>query len=274
MGTVRLISEPNSTSLTTVARVKDELGISESTYDTLLGRLVEESSSMIYRAIGRELYRAQWVETLMGNGRTEMLLSRFPVMSLEAVSYLDSAQTLADFSISGRDKGSIYVASGFSTSNKPTEWEITYTAGFFLPGDTQTLSTISATASDDSYNDSATSFLPLVRAGDPFRASSFTDASNNGLKTVKDGSTPTTAKIEIEGALVDEVDGSARTLDFEHPDIAGFSRVATQLVGDLYRRRAADKSLKSLTVGDVRFEWDLEIVQDVRRRLAVYSDPV
>jgi len=270
--TVSLSSPPNSGDLTILGRLKEELGITKTEDDVLLARMISSASQMTYRIIGRPLYRAQWTETFAGNGRTETVLSRFPLMSIDAVTYGGTAESDAGFLISGRSSGSVYHSTGFVTSGDPTEWSITYTAGYFLPGDNLSEATLSATAADKSFNDSASGFPLLVRDGDEIEVSGFTgNTSNNGVKTI-DGITHTAAKIIVDQVLVNDASGELVTIVFEHADVAHFERVITDLIGSSYADRKRDKGLASITVGDVALHWNKDAQRAARSALTQFSD--
>ena len=271
MRNVTLSIPPNATDLTSLSRVKEELGITATSDDVLLSRLISDATNLVHEILGRELYRAQWVETFAGNSKREILLSQYPVASLDAVTYYGAAQTLTDFKISSRNTGSIYNSVGFGTGGDPTEWGVTYTAGYFLVGDNLSGTTFSAVAADPSINDSASGLPTLLRSGDVVRVAGFTgDTTNNGIKTVT--GTPTAAKFDVDQALVNDAAGESVTLTFESAGAAVFERVATALIASAYRERKKDKGLKSLKVGDVTFTWDSDLRARAKSALGAFQD--
>lgn len=244
--TASLLTPPNSTALTTLARVKEELLITGSDSDDFLARLIDEASETIAR-LGRPLYRAEWVETREGSTRELLQLSRYPIASLGTV--LLETSVIADCEIGRREAGQLYRPGGFGWSGDPNEWSVTYTAGWFLPGDDISTS-ISVLASDDSYNSATSLFPALLRAGDTLYASGFTAVANNGYKTVVSA---TTAKITVSGALVDE---AAATREIALRNLPGdLERLAQTMVATVYHGRDRDPSLKSLKLGPASWDW-------------------
>lgn len=270
MGTIALATPPGSTDITTLSRVKEEMGIAETSQDALLSRIISEASDLVYQILGREVYRAQWTEKFIGNSRYETLLSRYPVASIESVSYGGSAQTLSEFAISSHRTGCIHSVNGFATGGSdPNEWVVTYTAGYFLPGDDIVATTISAASADDSYSDSGSGFPTLLRPGDTISVSGFVDAADNGMKTV---TTAAAAKIVVGQTLVLEAAGPSVTLKLESIGLTPFSRVVTGIVSSLYLNRKRDGSLKSLKVGDVTFDWGTALREKATRELDPFRD--
>jgi uncharacterized phiE125 gp8 family phage protein len=79
--------------LTTVARVKAELRITDSLSDDAIGLAIDEASAAITSAVGRVLVRETVTETIETTG--DVRLSRFPVVSIENVT-LNGAEVPAD----------------------------------------------------------------------------------------------------------------------------------------------------------------------------------
>jgi len=76
-----------------------------------------------------------------------------------------------------------------------------------------TATTISATASDKSLNDSGSGFSTSIPKGSWIYVSGFTgDTSNNGWKQVSKTTAPTAAKIIVEQTLVDDTAGESVTI--------------------------------------------------------------
>lgn len=262
--TVTLITPPASTALTTLARVKDELLLSAGSHDAFLTRLIHEASETIQAWAGRPLYRAEWRETRTGSARELLSLSRYPVASLGAVLLEDSAVT--DCEIGNAEAGLLFRPSGFGWSADPTEWSVTYTAGWFLPGDDFSGS-ISVAASDDSYN--STGFPALLRAGDLLYADGFTSAANNGFKTVV---TAITTKITVSAALVDD-SAASRTLALSN--LPGWiERVVQTLVALAYHARDRDPALTDLSLGPASYAWSHDAVRPLQRRIQSLSLPL
>jgi hypothetical protein len=199
---------PKSTQLTTAATVLAETGIGVG--DTaLVSRMIDEATAGIESLTGRVFARSQWKQKLHGTGTVKMRLARRPVLRIDALVVDGVAADETAIEIIDADGGWIRLEGGFTRSDRPT-WEITYTAGFLLPGDDVTSSTISAAASDDSFNDTAGAFPSLLVAGDWIQAASFTAPADNGRHRVLAGSTA--SKILTSSSLVDEAAGAARSI--------------------------------------------------------------
>ncbi len=130
-----------------------------------------------------------------------------------------------------------------------------------------TASTISATASDKSLNDSGSGFSTSIPKGSWIYVSGFTgDTSNNGWKQVSKTTAPTAAKIIVEQTLVDDSAGEAVTITSSEirngSDLTSFTlQMANLDVTDAYRlitgARITDFGLnissQSIITGNVGF---------------------
>jgi len=117
---------------------------------------------------------------------------------------------------------------------------------------TVTASTISASSTDNSFNDSANGFNSLV-ANQWIYASGFTNAANNGFFKIK---TKTSTKITVTGGtLVTESAGSSRTIK-----MGGYIENGTTLDTYNLERTYADLSQEiALFKGQAINQWSLEI---------------
>lgn len=263
---ISTVTAPVTTRYTSLATVKTELVVSGSSDDDFLTTLIDEASERISAMMNRPLYRAQYKETLAGSGTRRQTLSRLPVVSVDVVTLDGSAQTLSEFTIEDGEAGFIYHEAGFSKSSDPTDWAITYTAGYFCPADDQSGTTLSAAASDDSFNDSASGFPLTLRDGDVINGeTNWTDTANEGRHVVS--GTPTAAKIITTSALVDEAEGSTRTLLLRN--LPGpIERACIELVKSAYTRRDRDQTVASLKVGDFTITWGPAVLEQTQRELS------
>jgi hypothetical protein len=78
--------------LTDLDTAKAWLGVTTTTYDTLVGGLITAVSSFITNYLGRQLLTASYVETYRGNGQSLMLLRNFPITAVASVAF--AGQTL------------------------------------------------------------------------------------------------------------------------------------------------------------------------------------
>src|SRR5690242_13553606 len=74
------------TALTTVDNVKKWLGISGTTDDGMLSRLVTAVSTAIESFLSRSLAQATYTETRDGNGRRALMLGNYPVTAVASVT--------------------------------------------------------------------------------------------------------------------------------------------------------------------------------------------
>lgn len=237
--TITLSTPPESTALTLLSTVKDEQGISGSTYDAVLQRMIDQASETIYAWAGRPLYRAQFRERRRGNGRGRIVLGRAPVALIGTVSF--TTTSISDVVIDVAESGILSRPGGFGSAYLANEWSFEYHAGYFLPGDDFS-GVITATSSDNSYN--STGFHPLLVAGDIVLASGFANAENNGRKVV---TSATTSKIIVDDSLTDESLTATLTL---HNVPGWLERAAIDLVSMAFSARDRDGSLESERIGD------------------------
>ncbi len=79
--------------LTDLPTVKAWLGVTTTTYDTLLPGLITAVSSFVTNYLGRQLLSASYVETYRGNGQGSMVLRNFPITAVANVAF--AGQTIA-----------------------------------------------------------------------------------------------------------------------------------------------------------------------------------
>jgi hypothetical protein len=214
-----VLEAAGATDLTTLAKVKTDLGLTVSTHDALLGDLIKQVSDAMRYEARFTFEKQKYEELLPGHGSTTLMLKARPILSVASVTY--KGEALTDFSIEDswlgflyRELGWTWTAQGFSRlgtltpipdSEKP-DFKVTYYAGYSLPGDDKSgISTIQAIASDSSYNDSASGF-PLLAPGDKITWAGFAQGGNNGKKTVV---TATSSKITVSEAVTDEAAGGS-----------------------------------------------------------------
>lgn len=130
---------PDETQLTTVARVKQELGITGTTYDTLLGHKIDEATSDIEAHIERTLARATLSQQFWGEGTGEYLvLDRTPVVSITSVTVDGVAVNTSEFRLDA-EAGILY---RLDSSGYPSFWSwcgtvvVVFVAGYAMPSET------------------------------------------------------------------------------------------------------------------------------------------
>lgn len=266
---ISLIGAPNSTLLLNRIKVKEQLGISGTTYDNLLDELIEQASRLVYDTLGYSAFRCTRRETLRGSRRTELVLRALPVLRIDAASYRGSAIDPTEIRFDA-NTGIISRDFAFESCGDPSEWTIDYLSGWFLTDD-DTSGSISVAESDDSFNSSAL-FPDYIIAGDRIAAggaNNFTNAANNGSHIVESA---TTSKIEVASALTDELAGTRDIAVRNVP--AELERAAMQCVSVWYRQRTSNSTIKSKSLADVSItyadtgaSWAQTLDQDVTRML-------
>lgn len=224
-----------SLKLTTVTRVKAELGITSTSDDALLGDIVDRASDAVGSYCHRTFAREVVSETLPAYGGIHLQLDRTPVISVSSVTQNSSTVSTADYSIADAERGWLYRRAGWGWTAQTYEglhstwawldqgfplpgqeepnYVAAYTAGYILPSENVTSSAISAASADNSFNSTGALFPSLLKAGDVITVSGFTATANN--KRWKVSGTPTTSKVIVDGTLTTEAVGQSVTIIFQ-----------------------------------------------------------
>jgi hypothetical protein len=134
------------------------------------------------------------------------------------------------------------------------EVAFSYVAGYLLP-DQNLLAqiTVSADASDNSFNDSAGGLPSLLKAGDIVTTSGFATGANDGRFTVT--GTPTANKVLVTGGtLVTEAAGSAVTVVVQSLP-SDVEKAAIECVKAWYLARKDDSRIVEKEVGPMRVRY-------------------
>lgn len=108
-------------SLTTLAAVKEHLGIVGTSDDVHLGHLIERASAAIEAYCERRLFRQSYTETVPGYGGFILQLTHAPVRQVSTV--LLRGETITDYAVEDPDAGWLYRERG---------WEWTKTSAWHL----------------------------------------------------------------------------------------------------------------------------------------------
>ncbi len=137
---VTVTTAPTATKLTTLTRVKAELGIKDSTNDILLNAKIDEASADAEASLGFTVPRATVAETYWHSEPFEapeyLILNRAPVVSIDSIMADDAIVDPALYRIDP-DIGLVYALNG---SGFPWRWffyrslVVNYTGGYLLPG--------------------------------------------------------------------------------------------------------------------------------------------
>lgn len=141
---ITVIVAPEDTWLTTLARVKSILGITDTSSDSLLEQQIQEISDFISTFTGRIFARQTIAESIRGDGLPDMLLSLTPILTITSIELNGNAVT--DYEILDADIGIIQRETGWTSTNLPfntidfapssyftKDWVVTYEGGYRLP---------------------------------------------------------------------------------------------------------------------------------------------
>lgn len=121
--------------LTTLARAKAELGITETDDDDVLTDMIVRASSAIERECRRKFGVETVTETLDGTGSRLLGLSRYPIVEVTEVTEDGTALESTEYSIEDADAGALYRANGWGRSGGLRMWGTeAYSSGYILPG--------------------------------------------------------------------------------------------------------------------------------------------
>ncbi len=250
--------------LTTKDAIKDLLGITVVTDDTLFDDLIDRATDAIKSFTARIFERQAYSETFKGFDTVNITLTHTPIVGTPIITF--EGDSVTDFSVENRNAGILYRKRGWvwtvglaantfidqpmPDSEDPTKWLATYPAGYLLPDDDYSAATISVDDTDDSFNDSASAF-PLLGADDRIKVSGFSDSANSGTYTVV---SRTAAKVIVSESLTTEAAGNQVTMVVENlpKDI---QKATEETVKSWYRQRKGDPSSVRKQVGDLDIEY-------------------
>lgn len=134
---------PASVSPVQLADVKTELGITDSSQDTRLTRLIAHVSALMSgpEGIGRPFWRQSYVEDLAGRGGVFLPLSRWPVETVTQVDWDGSTVTASEYSLVPEERRNLYRSDGWNLSesadmrrnHRKILYQATYIAGWWMP---------------------------------------------------------------------------------------------------------------------------------------------
>jgi hypothetical protein len=102
-----------TTTLCSLADVKEELGIAVTTYDTRIERLIQAINAEIESYCGRVLYYATGIaESVAGFGGTRLLLARTPIVSITSITIDGLALAATDYEVEDAAAGCVEEGEG------------------------------------------------------------------------------------------------------------------------------------------------------------------
>lgn len=137
-------------SLTTWARLKDELGLSDNTYQSRGEDFIAEVSDEIASICGRVFQRASGIVENVVPGDYKLLLARPPILTITTITEDGEAVDAEDYEVLDAGAGIVVREDGWDkdyrdTAEHPDEQEatvaVTYAGGFVPPGTTWAAST-------------------------------------------------------------------------------------------------------------------------------------
>lgn len=264
--------------LTTRAKVKAALAITANTDDAFLDDLIDQASQSIASYCHRIFGREAVTETTGGYGDIHLMLTRTPIVSVSAVSR--DSEVITDYSIGSAEQGLLYRRAGWTWTaqafpglsaggalwdrgsplplQEEPQFSVSYVGGYILPSQYLVSAvTVSADASDDSFNDAANGFPALLKTGDVIETAGFQNAANNGRFLVT--GTPTVSKIVTTGTLTTEAAGGARTVLFRPPAVCrpldDVEKAAIECVKTWFIERKDDPNVEEKQVGPMRVRY-------------------
>lgn len=140
MRSIVTVSEAaTNTQLTTLATVKAELGITDTSNDTALGRKIDEASAMIVSYLGYPLSQEIVVQTIRADNSCEaaaaLYLERTPIVIISSV--VADGVTLDDSEYDFDAKsGALYRLGASGVCDwRFSQIAVTYTGGYVMPAD-------------------------------------------------------------------------------------------------------------------------------------------
>lgn len=141
----------NANGLTTVQRVKDFLGITVATHDTILERIINQVSDFVENYCDRTFVETAYSNELYdGTGTDKLFLKNFPISSTATftLQVRTSSQNVSNFDSIDSDLFFIDYTTGILETNgwgfyeRPQHYRISYTAGYAFKNNAATLVTL------------------------------------------------------------------------------------------------------------------------------------
>jgi hypothetical protein len=102
----------SSTDLTTTAKVKSELGLTSSTYDTWIDEAIKAASRQLELYANNFWAHQKYLEVLPGSGSTRLMLARTPIVGTPEI-VIDS-NSVVDFTVDDDKSGVLYRRQGWT----------------------------------------------------------------------------------------------------------------------------------------------------------------
>ena len=143
---IEVVIPASDRKLAKLSDLKEELGITDTSQDTLLTRLIEEASDIVRTWCGREFVKERVAETVEGWGDHFTVLTRTPVTQIVSVELNGTPLDTSVFTIDDSRAGVVFNADVFSRTTYgkwyieridlwygEKAWKITYDGGWDPP---------------------------------------------------------------------------------------------------------------------------------------------
>lgn len=122
----------NAIDMTTLSDVKSWLGLTVSTDDAQISRLITAASDWIQNYLSRDIVVTTYTDEIYhGNGQVQLMLRQYPIVAVSSVQVISGSTVLATYAASDVyfDDRSVYLKSGTFPRGQGNI-KITYQAGY------------------------------------------------------------------------------------------------------------------------------------------------
>lgn len=133
---ITINTAPETNDLTILRMVKDVLGIDDldTSQDNLITDVIHRASALISRYCNRDFAKQTITETLPSIGGPNLMVSRFPIVSITHIKYQGETLDAADYVLQSPETGQIYSESDWINTQGVYDYEVKYIHGYVLPG--------------------------------------------------------------------------------------------------------------------------------------------
>lgn len=266
--------------LTTLQSVKDWLGITNTTSDAQLTRIIDAASRFVFSYINRDSFIEQsYTQNFKGNGKTGSLLRNWPVTSITSVGINGTAIPAAAFNATGYPTTSGYVLS----DSRDSQVSLDLWGYHYLLGTPCRIVYTSGYSTTESYTITA----PTTPASPPVNTVTPTTGGQwiydkgvtiDGVEATKVTTTPGAGEYSVDDGgtytFADADDGLVAVIQYSYApwDI---SFATTELIGEWYRRKDRIGMLSKTLGGQETVTFSQQDMNDsVREMLQSYRNVV
>lgn len=131
--TITITAAAESYKLATVTQLKAILDITTSTYDTLMGILIDRASAQVVGYCNQNFAKETITETLSSNGGFHLKLTRKPIVSITSIMYDGTLVDASAYTLQEPAAGFIYNNNGWNYTYGEYLYSVVYVAGYVLP---------------------------------------------------------------------------------------------------------------------------------------------